>query len=185
MLAKYKKRAIMDENMKKAAPLLHSRVAFHLKLRKREENCLIMKKISLIHGPNLNLTGSREPGIYGRDTLAAINEEVVFKCAQYGWECTVFQSNSEGALIDRIHAAIGECDGIIINAGAYTHYSYAIRDAISATRLPCIEVHMSNVHAREEFRHHSTISPVCAGVIAGFGKNSYLLAVDALKGILG
>ena len=144
-----------------------------------------MKKISLIHGPNINLTGNREPGIYGRDTLAAINEEVVLKCQSLGWQCVVFQSNSEGALIDRIHEAIGDCDGIIINAGAYTHYSYAIRDALAATRLPCVEVHMSNVYAREEFRHHSTISAVCAGVIAGLGKNSYLLAVDAMKGILG
>ncbi len=144
-----------------------------------------MKKISLIHGPNLNLTGSRDPGIYGRDTLDAINDEVIRKCEQYGWQCVAFQSNSEGALIDRIQQAIDDCDGIIINAGAYTHYSYAIRDAITSTRLPCIEVHMSNVHAREEFRHYSTISAVCAGVIAGFGKNSYLLAVDALKGILG
>ena len=143
-----------------------------------------MKKISLIHGPNLNLTGSREPGIYGRDTMDAINREVVKKCEQYGWQCECFQSNSEGAIIDRIHAAIGTCDGILINAGAYTHYSYAIRDALAATRLPCVEIHMSNVHAREEFRHHSTISPVCAGVIAGFGKNSYPLAVAALKGIL-
>lgn len=150
----------------------------------KKEQILAMKKISLIHGPNLNLTGSREPGIYGAETLDAINAAVVQKCEQYGWQCVPFQSNSEGALIDRIHAAIGQCDGLILNAGAYTHYSYALRDAIAATRLPCIEVHLSNVHAREEFRHHSAIAPVCAGVIAGFGKNSYLLAVDALKGIL-
>ena len=132
-----------------------------------------MKKVLLIHGPNLNLTGQREPGIYGSNTLASINAEVVQKCERLGMECTVFQSNSEGALIDRIHAA------------AYTHYSYAIRDAIAAVRLPCVEVHMSNVHAREEFRHKSVIGPVCAGVIAGFGKHSYLLAVDAVKSIIG
>lgn len=143
-----------------------------------------MKKILLIHGPNLNLTGIREPGIYGRNSLAAINEEVVFKCRQLGMECSVFQSNSEGALIDRLHAAMEDCDGIIINAGAYTHYSYALRDAISAVRLPTVEVHMSNIHAREEFRHHSVIAPVCAGSIAGFGKNSYLLAVDAVKTLI-
>lgn len=143
-----------------------------------------MKKILLIHGPNLNLTGIREPGIYGRNSLAAINEEVVFKCRQLGMECSVFQSNSEGALIDRLHAAMEDCDGIIINAGAYTHYSYALRDAISAVRLPAVEVHMSNIHAREEFRHHSVIAPVCAGSIAGFGKNSYLLAVDAVKALI-
>lgn len=143
-----------------------------------------MKQILLIHGPNLNLTGKREPGVYGRDSLASINAEVVAKCEQLGMHCAVFQSNSEGALIDRIHQAMEDCDAIIINAGAYTHYSYALRDAISAVRLPCVEVHMSNVHAREEFRHKSVIGPVCAGVIAGFGKNSYLLAVDAVRGLL-
>ena len=153
-----------------------------------------MKKVLLIHGPNLNLTGQREPGIYGSNTLASINAEVVQKCERLGMECAVFQSNSEGALIDRIHAAREDCplvifafncDAIIMNAGAYTHYSYAIRDAIAAVRLPCVEVHMSNVHAREEFRHKSVIGPVCAGVIAGFGKHSYLLAVDAVKSIIG
>lgn len=143
-----------------------------------------MKKILLIHGPNLNLLGEREPGIYGRDTMALINAEVVNKCQQNGMDCVVFQSNSEGEIIDRIHAARGDCDAIILNAGAYTHYSIAIRDAIAAVRLPVVEVHLSNVHAREEFRHVSVIGPVCAGVIAGFGKNSYLLAVDAVKGLL-
>ena len=143
-----------------------------------------MKKILLIHGPNLNLLGEREPGIYGRDTMASINAEVVNKCQQNGMDCVVCQSNSEGEIIDRIHAARGDCDAIILNAGAYTHYSIAIRDAIAAVRLPVVEVHRSNVHAREEFRHVSVIGPVCAGVIAGFGKNSYLLAVDAVKGLL-
>lgn len=143
-----------------------------------------MKKLSLIHGPNLNLTGIREPSIYGRNDLQSINEEFQKKCELMGFDCEIFQSNSEGEIIDRIHSAIDNCDGIIINAGAYTHYSYAIRDAISATRLPCIEVHLSNVHAREEFRHKSVLAPVCAGVIAGFGKNSYMLAIDAMKGIL-
>ena len=130
-----------------------------------------MKKILLIHGPNLNLLGEREPGIYGRDTMASINAEVVNKCQQNGMDCVVLQSHSDG-------------DAIILNAGAYTHYSIAIRDAIAAVRLPVVEVHLSNVHAREEFRHVSVIGPVCAGVIAGFGKNSYLLAVDAVKGLL-
>lgn len=143
-----------------------------------------MKKILLIHGPNLNLLGEREPGIYGRDSMASINAEVVDKCQKNGMECVVFQSNSEGAIIDRIHTAREDCDAIILNAGAYTHYSIAIRDAIAAVRLPVVEVHLSNVHAREEFRHVSVIGPVCAGVIAGFGKNSYLLAVDAVKGLL-
>ena len=144
-----------------------------------------MKKILLIHGPNLNLTGLREPGVYGTDTLAAINAEVVTKCERLGMECAVFQSSSEGALIDRIHAAREDCAAIIFNAGAYTHYRYALRDAISAVCLPCVEVHMSNVYKREEFRHHSVLAPVCAGVIAGFGKHSYLLAVDAVKAIIG
>ena len=144
-----------------------------------------MKKILLIHGPNINLTGLREPGVYGTDTLAAINAEVVTKCERLGMECAVFQSSSEGALIDRIHAAREDCAAIIFNAGAYTHYSYALRDAISAVCLPCVEVHMSNVYKREEFRHHSVLAPVCAGVIAGFGKRSYLLAVDAVKAIIG
>ena len=143
-----------------------------------------MKKVLLMHGPNLNLLGEREPGIYGRDTMASINAEVVDKCQKNGMECVVFQSNSEGALIDRIHAAREDGDAIILNAGAYTHYSIAIRDAIAAVRLPVVEVHLSNVHAREEFRHVSVIGPVCAGVIAGFGKNSYLLAVDAVKELL-
>lgn len=139
-----------------------------------------MKRILLMHGPNINLTGKREPGIYGRSSFAQINEEVVRKCEALGLSCAVFQSNSEGALIDRLHQAMDDCDAVILNAGAYTHYSYAIRDAISTIRLPVVEVHMSNVHAREEFRHKSVIAPVCAGTIAGFGKNSYLLAVDAL-----
>lgn len=143
-----------------------------------------MKKVLLIHGPNINLTGQREPGIYGSETLAAINAEVITKCQRLGMDCAVFQSNSEGALIDRLHAAREDCDAIIINAGAYTHYSYALRDAIAAVRLPTVEVHMSNVDAREEFRHKSVIGPVCAGSIAGFGKHSYLLAVDAVKAIL-
>ena len=143
-----------------------------------------MKKVLLIHGPNINLTGQREPGIYGSERLAAINAEVVTKCQRLGMDCAVFQSNSEGALIDRLHAAREDCDAIIINAGAYTHYSYALRDAIAAVRLPTVEVHMSNVDAREEFRHKSVIGPVCAGSIAGFGKHSYLLAVDAVKAIL-
>ena len=139
-----------------------------------------MKKVLLIHGPNINLTGQREPGIYGSETLAAINAEVVTKCQRLGMDCAVFQSNSEGALIDRLHAAREDCDAIIINAGAYTHYSYALRDAIAAVRLPTVEVHMSNVDAREEFRHKSVIGPVCAGSIAGFGKQGYVLALEAL-----
>ena len=116
--------------------------------------------------------------------MTLINTEVIDKCRKNGMDCIAFQSNTEGAIIDRIHVAQNDCDAIILNAGAYTHYSIAIRDAIAAVRLPVVEVHLSNVHAREEFRHTSVIAPVCAGVIAGFGKNSYLLAVDAVKELL-
>ncbi len=144
-----------------------------------------MKKILLLHGPNTNLTGQRDPGFYGTDSLASIDAEVIRSCERLGMECTVFQSSSEGMLIDRIHSSKEDCSAIIINAGAYAHYSYALRDAIAAVRLPCVEVHMSNIYAREEFRHTSVLSPVCAGVIAGFGKLSYLLAVEAVKEILG
>ena len=144
-----------------------------------------MKKILVLHGPNINLTGIREPGTYGKDTLETINEEIRDCVHSLGMECDIFQSNHEGALIDKIHEALEGYDGIVINAGAYTHYSYTLRDAISSVKKPCVEVHMSNVHAREEFRHKSVIGPVCAGVIAGFGKHSYLLAVDAVKSIIG
>ena len=144
-----------------------------------------MKKILIMNGPNLNLLGEREPNIYGNETLNTINDDLDEKARKLGYEPVFFQSNSEGGLIDRLHESRLDCAGVILNAGAYTHYSYAIRDAIAAVRLPCVEVHMSNVHAREEFRHKSVIGPVCAGVIAGFGKHSYLLAVDAVKSIIG
>ena len=143
-----------------------------------------MKKILVIHGPNLNLLGEREPGVYGSDTFETVNNEIMQKAKECNFECEVFQSNHEGEIIDKLHSARLEFDGIVLNAGAYTHYSYAIRDAIAAIKIPVVEVHMSNVHKREEFRHHSVISPVCVGVIAGFGKNSYLLGVEALADIL-
>ena len=139
-------------------------------------------KILVLNGPNINFLGIREKGIYGNqdyDTLVKMIEE---KAQELGVEVEVFQSNYEGGLIDRIQKAYFEkADGIIINPGAFTHYSYAIRDAIAAIKIPCIEVHISNVHAREEFRHHSVISPVCKGVICGFGFTSYYLAVQALS----
>ena len=139
-----------------------------------------MKKILIMHGPNINLTGIREPGHYGSTPFAEMNEEFVAFAKANGADCEVFHSNHEGELIDRLHAAMGVYDGIVLNAGAYTHYSYAIRDAIAAIQLPVVEVHMSNVHKREEFRHHSVLSPVCSGVICGFGKNSYILGISAL-----
>ena len=137
-----------------------------------------MKKVLLIHGPNLNLTGMREPGIYGTDTLASINAEVVQKCERLGMDCSVFQSNSEGALIDRIHAAREDCDAIIMNAGAYTHYSYAIRDALASITVPKVEIHISNIMEREDFRKVSVTAPVCDKQIYGHGLNGYLEAID-------
>lgn len=139
-------------------------------------------KLFIINGPNLDMLGKREPEIYGSDTLESINAELSEYCKKIGVEPTFYQSNSEGALIDFIHSARGNADGIVINAGAYTHYSIAIRDAIAAVELPCVEVHLSNVHKREEFRHKSMISAVCTGVICGFGKKVYKLAIDALAG---
>ncbi len=143
-----------------------------------------MKNLLVIHGPNLNLLGEREPGIYGKDTYDSINREIVEKGRKNGFEIQIEHSNHEGKIIDILHQARLEYDGVILNAGAYTHYSYAIRDAISAIKIPVVEVHLSNIHAREEFRHTSVIAPVCVGQIAGFGKNSYLLAVEAFKEIL-
>lgn len=144
-----------------------------------------MKKVKIINGPNINLTGLREPAVYGSETLRDINSEIAEKAAEMGFQCDFFQSNSEGELINEIHSVLlGGYDGCVINAGAYTHYSYAIRDAIAATGKPFVEVHMSNIHGREEFRHTSVIAPVCMGQIAGFGKNSYVLALRALEAIL-
>lgn len=144
-----------------------------------------MEKILVMHGPNLNLLGEREPGYYGSDSFESVNREITEAAAALGMECEIFQSNCEGELIDKLHAARFDCKGVVLNAGAYTHYSYAIRDAIAAIKIPVVEVHMSNVHARDEFRHKSVIAPVCAGQIAGFGKYSYLLGVQALKNIIG
>ena len=140
-----------------------------------------MKKVLVLHGPNINLTGIREPGTYGKQTLEQINKSIGQLAQQLGVACDIFQSNHEGELIDLLHRALTDYDGILLNAGAYTHYSIAIRDAIAAIRIPVVEVHLSNVHAREEFRHKSVIAPVCAGGIFGFGKQGYLLAVDALE----
>ena len=138
-------------------------------------------KILLLNGPNLQLLGRREPGIYGHTTWADIEQEVISLGAELNCSVTAFQSNCEGELVSRIgNAPLDGFDGIILNAGAYTHTSIALRDAISGAALPAVEVHLSNVASREEFRHHSYIAPVCAGVIAGFGKDSYLLALRAL-----
>ena len=141
-------------------------------------------RILVIHGPNLNLLGVRETGIYGVETLESINDQIREKINEAGNDCDFFQSNSEGGIIDKIHSVFKKYDGIIINPGAYTHYSIAIRDAITAVRIPCIEVHMTNIYARDEFRHESVIAPVCAGQIAGFGKLGYFLAVTAISDLV-
>lgn len=140
-------------------------------------------KILVINGPNINLTGMREKGIYGNETYSDICQFIENFASSKGVKIEITQSNHEGTIIDSIHSAVGNFDGIVINAGAYTHYSYAIRDAISAVNLPCVEVHFSNIHGRDEFRTKSVIAPVCKGQIAGFGKFSYCLAIQALLDI--
>jgi 3-dehydroquinate dehydratase-2 len=137
-----------------------------------------MKEIQIINGPNLNLLGRREPSVYGNEPFETYLEKL--QQAYPGCRIAFFQSNAEGALIDRIQATGFSADGIILNAGAYTHTSLALHDAIRAVTAPVVEVHISNVHARESFRHHSFISAACRGVIAGFGLDSYRLALEAL-----
>jgi 3-dehydroquinate dehydratase-2 len=141
-------------------------------------------RILLLNGPNLNTLGTREPEIYGTATLSDIEEAVTARAAAIGADVRAFQANSEGDLIDWLQREAPNAGGLIVNAGAYTHTSVALRDAIAACGVPTIEVHLSNVWRREEFRHESLLSPVVAGVIAGFGANSYLLAVDALARVI-
>jgi 3-dehydroquinate dehydratase-2 len=133
-----------------------------------------------LHGPNLNLLGLREPGLYGSATLAQIDASLAERAAALGVTLTCFQSNHEGALVDRIHQGRGQVDGILINAAAYTHTSVAIRDALLAVAIPFVEVHLSNVHAREPFRHRSHLADKAVGVICGFGAGSYRLALEGL-----
>lgn len=139
-----------------------------------------MRHILVMNGPNLNLLGVREPGVYGDVSLARINDRLSREAAALGAQLEFYQSNHEGDLVDCLHAHMGRVDGVILNAGAYTHTSVALRDAIAATKLTVIEVHLTNVHAREAFRHQSYLSPVCKGVICGFGWGSYLLALQGL-----
>lgn len=139
-----------------------------------------MKKILILNGPNLNLLGVREPGIYGSESFESYLSELRSRYAEV--EIDYFQSNHEGALIDKMQEVGFTYDGIVLNAGAYTHTSVALHDCIRAIKTPVIEVHISNVHQREEFRHHSMISAACKGVICGFGMDSYRLAIEHLKG---
>ncbi|QNG29459.1 type II 3-dehydroquinate dehydratase [Synechococcus sp. LTW-R] len=134
----------------------------------------------LLNGPNLNLLGQREPGLYGADTLEAIEQRLSAEAGDLGVALTCFQSNHEGALVDRIHQARGQVDGILINAGAFTHTSVALRDALLGVAIPYVELHLSNVHAREAFRHHSYLADQALGVISGFGPASYSLALQGL-----
>ena len=143
-----------------------------------------MKRILVIHGPNLNLLGKREPQIYGSLSLAHINEEIEKVARKEGATVETFQSNSEGELINRIHEAMGRSDAIVINPGGYTHTSVAIRDAIIAVGIPAVEVHLSNIYKREEFRKRSMLADVVVGQVAGFGMDSYLLGLKAAIGIL-
>lgn len=157
----------------------------HRNFRHRGRVLMKKLKIKVLNGPNLNLTGVREPAVYGSETLEDINHRIAEHAVARGIECDFFQSNSEGALIDAVHSVLLDgYDGAVINAGAYTHYSYALRDAIAATGKPFAEVHMSNIHAREEFRHTSVIAPVCAGSVIGFGAQGYILALDGLEALL-
>ena len=136
--------------------------------------------ILVINGPNLNLLGKRAPGIYGAETLEAIMDELRAYLSERNCEAAFFQSNHEGAIIDRLHAAMGNTDGVIINPGAYTHYSYAIRDAIEAVSIPTVEVHLSDIHGREPFRAVSVIEPVCIAQISALGKQSYFVGAEIL-----
>jgi len=143
-----------------------------------------MLKILVIHGPNLNLLGTREPGIYGRQTLKDINARLLKEAKDRDVSLTAVQTNSEGEIITLLQKARGKFDGIIINPAAFTHYSYAIYDTILAIGIPTIEVHLSNIHKREEFRRKSVIAPACLGQICGFGFRSYLLALSVLIDII-
>ncbi|MXQ07161.1 type II 3-dehydroquinate dehydratase [Alphaproteobacteria bacterium GH1-50] len=144
-----------------------------------------MTSILIANGPNLNLLGTREPSIYGAETLSDVEDMCRAEADALGVSVSFFQSNHEGALVDVLHDARGTHDGIILNAGAYTHTSIALRDAISGIGLPVVELHVSNVHAREDFRHTSMIAPVAAGVILGFGVQGYPLALRAILGKIG
>lgn len=144
-----------------------------------------MALIAVINGPNLNLLGAREPEVYGRATWAEVERELRVEAAELGLELEFFQSNHEGALIDHIHGLVGRAKGMIINPGALTHYGYSLRDALAAVGIPAIEVHITNIYAREEWRASSVISPVATGVLSGLGVEGYRLALRAMAAMLG
>jgi 3-dehydroquinate dehydratase II len=143
-----------------------------------------MSHILVLHGPNLGTLGRRQPEIYGHTTLADINARLVSRAQSWGWDLDAFQSNSEGTLIDLIEEHASAVDGLMLNPGALTHYGLALRDALAALSIPVIEVHLSNIHAREEWRRRSVTAEVARGIVAGFGWRSYIYALDALKDIL-
>lgn len=145
-----------------------------------ELEILKLLNILVLHGPNLNLLGQREPGVYGSATLNDINQLLEQEALVLQVKVSIQQSNHEGVLVDAIHSMLGQYQGLLINAGAYTHTSVAIRDAIAAVNLPAVEVHLSNIYRREDFRHHSFIAPVAIGQISGFGSDSYRLGLQAL-----
>ena len=155
-----------------------------VKTNLRSRKSQLASRVLILHGPNLNLVGTREPGLYGRETLADIERRLHELASKLGVVLETFQSNSEGKLVDRIQAARESADAIVINAGAYTHTSVAIRDALLATELPVIEVHLSNTYKREAFRHRSLIADIAVGQIVGFGADSYLLGLRAAAAML-
>lgn len=148
------------------------------------ENIKLRPNILVLQGPNLNMLGIREPGIYGQNSLEQIHELLESKAKKKGWNISFFQSNHEGDLIDKIHSALGRFDALIINAGALTHYSIALYDALKAVNIPFIEVHISNIYARESFRRYSLLSPLARGGIFGLGAKGYLLALEAVADII-
>lgn len=144
-----------------------------------------MRKVLVVHGPNLNLLGKRETDVYGELTLDEINTEIKARGTALSMQIETYQSNHEGDIVEKIHAAEGDADVILLNPGAFTHYSVAVRDAIASVSVPVIEVHLSNIYAREELRHKSVTAPVCVGQVSGFGAGSYLAALEAAAHMLG
>ncbi len=145
---------------------------------------MIRRHILVIQGPNTNMLGDLETSIYGKETYDSINRQIEDKAKELGLTCDIYHSNVEGNIVSKLQKAKENCDCVIINAGAYSHFSIAIRDAIAATKIPTVEIHMSNIYNREEFRHHSVLADVCIGQIVGFGKYSYFLALHALAQML-